>query len=322
MIVKKTTTIEFYRIEFWEIDRNSQDLFTVDLKEFNDSNIDIIEDYKTIFSFIKNELNKNDNREVLIRKKKHKVWIETINDEYIFSFSSRENQNGAIINKSNFSITLAKDEKLDFELANLSHFVISPQYKILALEKFDGSTSKTSLTEYFSYFLKDTNIRIILYPIPRDDLGQLLDDVKKIISFKAKYKDIKQIMPNFLETYIFSNTKNLKNAQENKSFQAKIDINFGEGEEITSKDKIITKIKKFLLEKEDEKIEDKNLIDGKIEIETNSSKNEIIKLQENLFISKLDISIDDSITKIEEYSQYMYKQIIREIEIFLEKRKK
>lgn len=64
------------------------------------------------------------------------------------------------------------------------------------------------------------------------------------------------------------------------------------------------------------------MIDGKIEIETNSSKNEIIKLQENLFISKLDISIDDSITKIEEYSQYMYKQIIREIEIFLEKRKK
>lgn len=44
--------------------------------------------------------------------------------------------------------------------------------------------------------------------------------------------------------------------------------------------------------------------------------------RKNLFISKLDISIDDSITKIEEYSQYMYKQIIREIEIFLEKRKK
>lgn len=322
MIVKKTTTIEFYRIEFSQIDKNSQDLFTIDLEEYSDGKVDILEDYKTIFKYIKNELEKNDNREVLIRKKKHKAWIETINDEYIFSFSSRENQNGAIINKSNFSITLAKDEKLDFELANLSHFVISPQYKILALEKFDGSTSKSSLTEYFSYFLKDTNIRIFLYPIPRDDLGQLLDDVKKIVSFKAKYKDIKQIMPNFLETYIFSNTKNLKNTQENKSFQAKIDINFGDGEEISSKDRIIRKIKNFLLEKKDEEIEDKNLIDGKIEIETNSSKNEIIKLQENLFISKLDISIDDTITKIEEYSQYMYNQIIREIEIFLEKRRK
>ncbi|MCT7609812.1 hypothetical protein ACN09X_05035 [Aliarcobacter butzleri] len=322
MIVKKTTTIEFYRIEFSQIDKNSQDLFTINLEEYSDGKVDILEDYKTIFKYIKNELEKNDNREVLIRKKKHKAWIETINDKYIFSFSSRENQNGAIINKSNFSITLAKDEKLDFELANLSHFVISPQYKILALEKFDGSTSKSSLTEYFSYFLKDTNIRIFLYPIPRDDLGQLLDDVKKIVSFKAKYKDIKQIMPNFLETYIFSNTKNLKNTQENKSFQAKIDINFGDGEEISSKDRIIRKIKNFLLEEKDEEIEDKNLIDGKIEIETNSSKNEIIKLQENLFISKLDISIDDSITKIEEYSQYMYEQIIREIEIFLEKKKK
>lgn len=324
MTTKRMTTIEFYRIEFSETHKNSQDLFTIDFNEYSDGKIEITKDYNLIFNFIKKEIDKDDKREVLIRKKKHKIWIENINnDNFILSFSSRENHNGAVINKSDFNITLAKDEKLDFELANLSHFVINKEHNLFALEKFEGSTSKTSLIEYFSSFLKDTNLRIFLYPIPRDDLEQILDDVKKIVSFKAKYRDIKEVMPDFLDTQIFSNSRNIKLAQENKSYQAKIDISFGDGETITTTDKIISKVRNLISHKKDDNIiEDKNLLDGRIEIETNQGTNEIIKLQENLFISKLDIKIDDTITKIEEYSNYMYKEIIEKIELFLEKKKK
>lgn len=324
MTIKKTTTIEFYKIEFSETNKNSQDLFTIDFNENSDGKIAITKDYNLIFNFIKNEIEKDNKREVLIRKKKHKVWIDSItNDNYILSFSSRENHNGAIINKSNFNITLAKDEKLDFELANLSHFVINKEHNLLALEKFEGSTSRTSLTEYLNSFFKDTNIRMVLYPIPRDDLEQVLNDVKKIVSFRAKYRDIKEVMPNFLETQIFSNTRNIKYAQENKSYKTNIDISFGDGENISPKDKLISKIRNLIVTNKDENIiEDKNLLDGKIEIETNYGTSEIIKIQENLFVSKLDIKIDDTITKIKEYSDYMYKEIIEKIEVFLEKRKK
>lgn len=324
MTIKKVTTLEFYKIEFTETEINSNNLFTFDFNEHSDGKTEITKDFNLIFNYLKNKIDEDDNREILIRKKKHKVWIDDINkDEYILSFSARENHNGAVIKKSDFNITLAKDEKLDFELVNISHFVIDKSNTLLALESFEGSTSKSSLESYFNTFLKETNLRLSLSPIPRDDLEQVLDDVKKIVNFKAKYRDIKEIMPDFLEKHIFADSRNLQLTQDNKFYQANINISFGDGVEISKTDKIISKLKGLATKKKNKNfIPDDNLLDGRIEVETNYGSSEIIKMQENLFVEKLDIKIDDDITKIEQYSNYMYNEIIEKIKAFLEKRKK
>lgn len=324
MIIRKTSTLEFYRIEFIEIDNKSKNLFTIDLNEYNDGSVELVKNYILIFNYIKNNIDENNNREVVIRNKKHKIWIDIISkdSDYLCFYSSRENHNGAIIDKTTFDITLAQDEKLGFELASLSHFVLDKNNDILALEKFDGSTSKTSLVEYFNNYLKDTNVRFHLYPIPRNDLEQILNEVKKILSFKAKYRDIKEVMPNFLETYIFSKSKDIKLAQNNPSYQTKIDINFGDGEEISSNDTIITKLKNKLLNISNENNDEENdyLLEGKIDIITSYGTEEVIKLQENLFIEKLSIIIDDNISKRDDFSKYIYNEIIKKIVLLVDKK--
>jgi hypothetical protein len=325
MIIRKTSTLEFYRIELKEIEANSKDLFTVDLHEFSDGSIDLIKNYNLVFNYIKNIIDKDNKREIVIRNKKHKVWVDKIDDkdqQPICFFSSRENHNGAIIDKTTFDITLAQDEKLDVELASLSHFVVDTQNDILALEKFDGSTSKTSLVGYFGEFLKDTNLRLNLYPIPRDDLEQVLNNVKKILSFKAKYRDIKDVLPDFLETHIFSKSRDTKLAQRNPIYQTKIDINFGDGEEINSNDTIITQLKNKLLNKSSNVNIEDDFLEGKIDLVTNYDSEEIIKLQENLFIEKLNIIIDETITKREMFSEHIYKKIIEKIQTLVSKRSK
>ncbi|MCF6172256.1 MAG: hypothetical protein L3J44_00455 [Campylobacteraceae bacterium] len=327
MIIKKTSTLEFYKIELKEIESKRRDLlsFIHDFNEYSDGSSDIIKNYSLVFNYIKNTIDKVNVREIIIRNKKHKLWIDSILDDlnYIYFFSSRENQNGAVIDKSTFDITLAQDEKLDIELASLSHFVIDKENNILALEKFDGSTSKTSLIEYFNSFFKETNIRFNLYPIPRDDLEQVLSDVKSILSFKAKYRDIKEVMPDFLETHIFSKSRDTKLAITNPKFTTKIDISFGSGEEIDSNDTIITKLKRKLFPKKEEPNidEEDDLLDGRIEIVTNYGSEEVIKLQENLLIEKLQISINDTITKRADFSNHIYEMIVNKIKNLVDKRK-
>lgn len=324
MIIRKTSTLEFYKIELNEIDDNKKDLFTVNLNEYSDGILELIKDYYLIFSYIKTMIEDDSIREIIIRNKKHKIWVDSIsnNSNYISFFSSRENHNGAVIDKSTFDITLAQDEKLNFELASLSHFIIDKENDILALEKFDGSTSKTSLIEYFNSLFKETNIRLNLYPIPRDDLEQVLNDVKSIVSFKAKYRDIKEVMPDFLETHIFSNSRDTKLAVKNPEYTTKIDISFGKGEEINSNDTIISKLKNKLIntEKEHNNENDENLLDGRIDIITKYGSEEIIKLQENLFIEKLQITIDDTITKRTDFSNFIYRLIIKKIKALVAKR--
>jgi hypothetical protein len=326
MIIQKTSTLEFYRIELKEIEANSKDLFTTNLDDFSDGSIELTQNYNLVFNYIKNIIDEDNKREIVIRNKKHKIWVDKIEDQskqYICFFSSRENHNGAIIDKTTFDITLAQDENLDIELASLSHFIVNTQNNILALEKFDGSTSKTSLVGYFGEFLKNTNLRLNLYPIPRDDLEQVLNSVKKILSFKAKYRDIKDVLPDFLENHIFSKSRDLKLAQDNPTFQTKIDINFGDGEEISPEDTIIQKIINKFLNKNLRVEEDKeNLLEGKIDIITNYGSEEVIKLQENLFIEKLNIIIDENITKRELFSEHIYKKIIEKIEILVSKKSK
>ena len=326
MIIKKTSTLEFYKIELKEIESEKKDLlsFIHDFNEYCDGSIDIIKNYSLVFNYIKNIIDKDDVREIIIRNKKHKLWIDSILDtsNYIYFFSSRENQNGAIINKSTFDITLAQDKKLDIELASLSHFVIDKENNILALEKFDGSTSKTSLIEYFNSLFIETNIRFNLYPIPRDDLEQVLNDVKSIVSFKAKYRDIKEVMPDFLETHIFSKSRDTKLAITNSKFTTKIDISFENGADMNSNDTIITKLKNSLFPKKEEPIidEDDGLLDGKIEIVTNHGSEEVIKLQENLFIEKLQITINTDITNRVDFSNNIYEMIVNKIKILVNKK--
>ncbi len=324
MTIKKTSILEFYKLELVEIDDNEKDLFTVNLNEYSDGNIELVKDYHLVFQYIKNEV--ENEREIIIRNKKHKIWIDTLGKElnYICLFSSRENQNGALINKVNFNIVLAQDEKLNVELASLSHFVIDKENSILALEKFDGSTSKTSLVEYCNSFLKNTNLHLTLYPIPRDDLEQILNDVKEILTFKAKYRDIKEVFPEFLENHIFSKSRDIKLTQENQNYQTKIDISFGKGTEINSNDTIISKLKNKLFPENNPKIniEENYIIDGRIDVKTNYGSEETIKLQENLFIEKLQINIEDDISDREGFSSHVYKKIIEKVETLIKKRNK
>jgi hypothetical protein len=132
MIIRKTSTLEFYKLELTEIEENTKDLFTENLNEYSDGSVELIKDYHLVFQYIKNKIDKENEREIIIRNKKHKVWMDTLDKDlaHICLFSSRENQNGALINKVNFSITLAQDEKLNVELASLSHFVIDKENSI------------------------------------------------------------------------------------------------------------------------------------------------------------------------------------------------
>jgi hypothetical protein len=67
-------------------------------------------------------------------------------------------------------------------------------------------------------------------------------------------------------------------------------------------------------------IEEDYLIDGRIDVRTNYGSEETIKLQENLFIEKLQINIEDDISDRQDFSNYIYKIIIDKIELLIQKR--
>lgn len=280
MFINKTSTVEFYRIELTE--DNSK--LSEDLKEYGSNILDFYgaDGLVVVFQYIKTHMEDKTKREKTIRNKKHKLWLDEIRSDVICGFATKENQNGAIIDKESFEITLAQDERIDFELASLSHFVVDINSRILALETFAGGVSKTGLHTYLNDALCYAKQKIQLTPIPRDDLEEVLNDVKSILKFKAKYRDIKHVYPDFLDAVFNEKSKAIKLAEENKTYEANITIDFGEGEDITQEDTIIQKLKKVFRREHN----DEHMIDGKIELLTKSGSEELIDMHENIFVEK------------------------------------
>ncbi len=326
MIVKKTSTVEFYRVEFSE-KRDAKGhkdigLFTYDFNTI--SNIQpFTDDFKTIFEYIRVKIsNPNSIREQIIRNKKHRMWIDDIDDRYIKAFVSKESQNGALINKDSLEIKLAQDDSLDVELASISHFLIDQKHHLLALETFDGSTTKTGLSEYINSILEDTNCKVTLFAVPRDDIKQILNDVKEVIKFKARYRDIKEVFPDFLETHIFSSSTEIKRAKENRLYETVLDIRFGEGESISTKDSLIQRfLKSFSFQKPLDEEEKDNIIDERITLRTIQGNEEIIKLGNNIFIDKMQILLDETIATREDYSRHIYQNILERIGELIKRKK-
>lgn len=317
MLINKTSTVEFYRFEEVEKGNKDSSLFAEDLKTYSSDKLNFSDACSVIFQFIKLHVEKDDKAKIekIIRNKKHKLWIDDINTNYVCGFATKENQNGVIIDKESFEITLAQDEKIDFELASMSHFVLDVPNKILALETFSGGVSKTGLSAYLNEALSDANFSITLTAIPRDDLEQILNDVKSILKFKAKYRDIKRVAPELLGN-VFSKSKALELVQQNNTYETMISIDFGKGEAITKDDTIIQRLFKTLIRREPQ---EDSLLDGKIEICTKNGSEELIEMQENIFIEKMQVNIDDKIATREEYSAIFYDNVKSKIEFLLGK---
>ena len=314
MFINKTSTVEFYRIELTE----DNSTLAADLKEYSSNILDFYgrDGLVIVFKHIKTHMEDKTKREKTIRNKKHKLWLDVIKQDVICGFATKENQNGAIIDKESFEITLAQDEKIDFELASLSHFVIDTNSGILALETFAGGVSKTGLHTYLNDALCYEKQSIKLTPIPRDDLEQILNDVKNILKFKAKYRDIKHAYPDFLDAVFNEKSKAIKLAQQIKTYEASITIDFGEGEKITQEDTIIQKLIKTVLNRD---LDDEFMIDGRVELLTNSGSEELIDMHENIFVEKMKVTIDEQVATREAYSSIFYDSVKSKIDALIGK---
>ncbi|WP_027327434.1 hypothetical protein [Helicobacter pametensis] len=306
MIIKYKSTLEFYKIFFHSNEKDQLlPYFQVSKEEVWRAFADTLHD---------------GNREKKIRGKKHKMWIDNIDSAYFYGFASRENHNGAMIEKETLEITLAQDENSRQELASLSHFVIDLKDNVLALEHFDGSMSKHGFLEYCSSNFKDLGFTMDIRPIPRNDLGEVLNDVTRLLSFSAKYNDIARINPNFIKENIKSKDERIEKAIKNPKYQARVRIDFTkEGLEINRNDTIIKRVaKKIVGNKHNaidqaEEIEEDGWLDGKIEIRTMAGNDEIISLQENLFVTKMDFETEESMNR-REFSEKSYKKILEKMQ--------
>jgi len=322
----KSSTIEFYHIEFIEKKdskgRKDKHLFMHDFNEY--SNIQpFTNDFKTIFEYIQDKI---ENSPILLeqnlsRGKKHRMVIDEVHDEGVEAYFVRETQSGVLIDKKNFNIRLAHDSKLKVELANLSHYIIDTKYKVLALETFQGSTTKTAFLEYLNKVLEDTNCRINLNIISRDDIVEVLNNVKAILKFKGKYRNVQPIMSGFIQNHIFSPSKSekLKRAIENKNYEGSLEIKFSEFEEMTSEDVVIERFKNGALNNPESN--DDNIIEEKITLLTIQGDEEIIQLGSNIFIEKLEIKIDETLETREQYSSHIYEMILERIAKIIEIKK-
>ena len=320
MTIKKSSSIEFYRIEFIEKEKT---LFPVEDDLSTYSNIQpFTNDFQTIFHYIETKIDEpNSIREqTLSRAKKHRMWIDSIHDGEIDACFVKETQSGVIINKGDLEIILAHDDKLDVELASLSHFVVNPKYKLLALETFNGSTTKTGVEEYFNKILKESNCKVQLSIVPRDDISEVLNDVKEILKFRAKYRDIKAVIPDFMDKYIFSSSSNLKEARENRLYETVLEIKFARSEILTTQDTLIQRFKKAL-SPQSSSYGDMVTTDEKITLLTNKGGEEIIKLGSNLFIEKMIIELDESLQEREKYSSHIYENILERIDKIVKMKK-
>ncbi|WP_394977129.1 hypothetical protein [uncultured Helicobacter sp.] len=303
MSIKKKSTLEFYKIFFQE-GMKALPYFQIEEKDL-------------WCAFVK--CLKDNNREVEIKGRKHKMWIDDLSNPHLFGFVSKESHNGAMIEKETFEITLAQDENSQQELASLSHFVIDVNDNILALERFDGSMSKQGFLEYCKPFFQALNFSIDIRPITRNDLAEVLNDVTRLLSFSAKYNDIARINPDFIADNIKSKDKRLEKAIKNPKYKTRIKIDFEEGLEINQHDTIIKRLlKKLSLNKHNERqqiqeIEDDGWLDGKIEILTRSGNEEVISLQENLFVTKMSLETEDSINR-KDFSKKCYEKILEKMQ--------
>ena len=314
MIIKKSSSIEFYRIEFIQKKNKEVDLFTYNLEEYSIIK-PFTDDFKTIFQYIEAKINEpNSIREqTLSRGKKHRMWIDSIHDGDIDACFVKETQSGVIVNKGDLEITLAHDDKLDVELASLSHFVVNPEYKLLALEVFNGSTTKAGVEEYFNRILQETNCKAQLTIVPRDDILEVLHNVKEILKFRAKYKDIKAVMPDFMNNHIFSSSSNLKELRENKEYETILEIKFAQSEILTTQDTLIQRFIKALSPQSNIH-NDMITTDEKITLLTNDGDEEIIQLGSNLFIEKMIVELDESLQERSKYSSHIYENILERID--------
>lgn len=306
MTIKYKSNLEFYKIFFYSNEKEQPlPYFQVPKEE--------------AWRIFADSLNDN-NREKKIRGKKHKMWIDDIDNTYFYGFASRENHNGAMIEKETLEITLAQDENSRQELASLSHFVIDLRDNVLALERFDGSMSKQGFFEYCRTIFKDLGLTMDIRPIPRNDLREVLNDVTRLLSFSAKYNDIARINPDFIEENIKSKDKKIEESIKNPKYQARVRIDFTkEGLEIDRNDIIIKRIlKKIFRNKCDEidqekEVEEDGWLDGKIEIRTMAGNEEIVALQENLFVTKMDFETEESMNR-REFSEKSYKKILEKMQ--------
>lgn len=311
MIIKKKSTLEFYKIFFSRRDEGQIPFFRTEESDLWRAFVDMLND---------------GNRERKIREKKHKMWIDSMDDVYLYGFTSRENHNGAMIERETFEITLAQDENSKQELASLSHFVIDLKDNVLALERFDGGISKQGFFEYCNWFFSQgLNFSVEIRPIVRNDLMEILNDVTKIFSFSAKYNDIARINPDFIKNNIKSKHERMGIALKNPKYQARLRIDFTEeGLEINQSDTIIQRLIRRLTKKDQkniqncEDIEEDGWLDGKIEIQTKHGREEVISLQENLFVTKIDFETEESTTR-EDFSKKCYMKIVEKIQDMREK---
>lgn len=303
MSIKKKSTLEFYKI-FFQKDGNPLPYFQIEEKDLWSTFVECLRD---------------DNRESEIRGRKHKMWIDSLENPYLFGFVSKESHNGAMIEKETFEITLAQDENSQQELASLSHFVIDLNDNVLALERFDGSMSKQGFLEYCKSFFQPLSFSIDIRPITRSDLAEVLNDVTRLLSFSAKYNDIARISPNFIADNIKSKDERLEKAIKNPKYKTRIKIDFEEGLEINQHDTIIKRLfKRLFSNKHDEmqqiqEVEEDGWLDGKIEILTRSGNEEIISLQENLFVTKMSLETEDSINR-KDFSKKCYEKILEKMQ--------
>jgi hypothetical protein len=313
MGIKKSSSIEFYRIGFIE-KKKEVHLFTHNFKEYSTIQ-PFTDDFKTIFNYIETKIDEpNSIREqTLSRSKKHRMWIDSNADGEIDACFVKETQSAVIINKGDLEITLAHDDKLDVELASLSHFVVNPKYKLLALETFNGSTTKAGVEEYLNRILVESNCRVQLTIVPRDDILEVLNDVKEILKFRAKYRDIKAVMPDFMNNYIFSSSSNLKELRENREYETVLEIKFSDAEQLTTQDTLITRFIKAL-SRNSNSSKDMVSTDEKITLLTNQGNEEVIQLGSNLFIEKMIVELDESLQDRIQYSSHIYENILERID--------
>ena len=319
MIIKKSS-IEFYRIDFIEKEKT---LFPVEDDLSTYSNIQpFTNDFKTIFQYIETKIDEpNSIREqILSRGKKHRMWIDSVYDGEIDACFVKETQSGVILNKQDLEITLAHDDKLDVELASLSHFVVNPKYKLLALEVFNGSITKSGVEEYFNKILQKTNCKVQLTIVPRDDILEVLKNVKEILKFRAKYKDIKAVIPDFMNNHIFSSSSNLKELRENREYETILEIKFSKSEILTTQDTLIQRFIKALSQQSNI-YEEIGTMDEKITLLTNEGEEEIIQLGSNLFIEKMVIELDENLQERAKYSSHIYENILERIDKIVKMKK-